>query len=170
VALLLALTGVPYMPTTARPTYGAVVAIPITLAGLATGVGRQSSYVDNTLAFGLDALVTLKWKFGAGAGGGSVDVYAYGSFDGANFIGQATGSDSIYTPTALQALQLRKLDSVAAPPAGFLYTGNFSMSAAFGVVPMRWGIIVHNNATGVAFDATPANFVLQYAPQNIQSV
>lgn len=136
-----------------------------TLASLPNASGRQSAAANNVTDGGVDSIVTVKLTNGTGTAG-SIDIYAYGTADGTNYTANTGTTDAVFTPTAAQALMLRKLDSIVTPASGLAYTNMFSIAGAFFTMPRLWGIVVMNNATGAAFNATAGNFTIQYSIVN----
>jgi hypothetical protein len=81
--------------TTATISYAASASITLTLP--ASGAARESTAIDNTTNKYVDALVHVKFTAGTVATNKQALIWVYGSEDGTNFDGAATGSDAAYT-------------------------------------------------------------------------
>lgn len=154
-----------------KENFGAAVsAITISLASLANGAWRQSTFVDNTLAGVdyLDAWVQVNAKTGATAAG-TIDLWLYGSIDGGTtYSDNATGTDGAYTATDTPQIFLGRLQTPSVTTQ--YHSSLFSVQQAFGGnIPPRWGLLVHNT-NGGALDATPGNFLEQFLGLTYQSV
>lgn len=131
-----------------KEALGSATAMTITLNSLGSSAtaARESTVVDNGTNKYLDALVEvlLNYPNSAPANDQAVTVYAYGTLDGTNYSGGATGSDAAYTmrtPTVLAQLGV-----IPTPTQNITYRSRpFSVAQAFGgVMPVKWGIIVVN--------------------------
>jgi hypothetical protein len=71
----------------------------ITLTLPASGASRESTAIDNTTNKYVDALVHVKFTAGTVATNKQALVWVYGSEDGTNYDGAATGTDAA-TPCA----------------------------------------------------------------------
>jgi hypothetical protein len=136
-------------------------AIACTFAGLATSSQRQSAYI-NTSGLGiLDALVMIEVRSAAAATSatGIVNVYAYGSFDGANFGDTVTGKDAAVTLTAPPNLTIIGTLNVVANAT--TYNSNpYSVASAFGgTMPPYWGVVVENKSGATLLAAGPTRLV-----------
>ena len=124
--------------------------ISITINSLANDAKRQSTAIDNATNCFLDALVQLKIATNttaASTGDKCVYVYAYGTTDGGtSYSGNASGSDGAFgtDPQALENCRL--IGAIHAPTQNKIYESDLmSVASAFGgLLPARWGIIVHN--------------------------
>jgi hypothetical protein len=147
--------------------YGAAgEALTITLASLAQAAARSSLAVDNTTNLFLDALVQLQIELAAGTPGSdkAVYVYAYGTVSSATEDWGDTeidGTDKAITMD--DPPNLRLMGAINAPTsAGVFESVPMSVAAAFGgVLPRKWGIVVHNQ-TNIAFHATEGNHLKRY--------
>jgi len=145
---------------------GSNQSITITLNGLANDAKRESSLVDNLTNCFLDAMVQVKIATNASAestGDKSVYVYAYGTADnGASCSGNASGSDAAFGTDPQQINNCRLIGVIYAPPQNKVYESDLmSVGAAFGgVLPQRWGIIVHNK-TGQTLKTSDCSAVYQ---------
>ena len=162
------------MPTTAKPLYGILTNIPITLAGLANSatVGRQSTIIDNNADLAVDAVVMFKTMTGTTpTAGNTIQLWAFGSLDGTNFTSGAGLVDAAFTPANITNPQLRLLESiiVTATNNQAYFSGPHSIQDAFrGSMPRKWGTFVLNNS-GAALNGTPSNHSMQYNPIWYQS-
>jgi len=135
-----------------------------TLASLASstsGVGRQSTIIDNSTGLYIDALVMIKVKTGASgvSATGYIDVYAIGTVDGGTTYTDGAGASD----AGLTVVAARKLGSFPAVANATTYTSQvMSVAQAFGgVLPAKWGIVVVN-VSGAALDATEGNHAKLY--------
>lgn len=145
-----------------KTAFGTSTAITCTMASLASAAARQSTVVDNGTNKFVDALVNISVKTSASAPSGekAVYVYVYGSEDGTNYSGEASGSDASYTISSPTNLTL--LGRIECPAASTTYKGVFSVGFAFGGrLPRKWGIII-KNATGNALDASEGSHQKTY--------
>lgn len=151
------------MTTTATPVYGTPTALTITLASLANDnnlvAGRASTAVDQKdTDDAIDVLVGGKVTTGTSpTASKQIEVWAYGSYDDAEFSGGASGSDAALTPDAKSLLKLLTIIPTVNTSNKTYHWGPYSVAQAFGgLVPVQWGIyIVHN--TGVVLNATGSN-------------
>jgi len=129
---------------------GSSQAIAVTINGLANDAKRESTAVDNSANCFLDALVQVKIATNTAAdssGDKSVYVYAYGTVDdGAACSANASGSDAAFGTDPQQLNNCRLLGVIYAPTQNKIYESDLmSVASAFGgLLPQRWGIIVHN--------------------------
>lgn len=133
------------------------------IASLANNSLRQSTYVDNATNLYMDVLVFVKVKSGASgtSSTGMVNVYAYATADGGTtYTDGASGSDGSITPTSPTNLRFLGTINVVANATTY-YGGPFSMAAAFGCVPERWGIVIENKS-GATLDSTAGNHACFY--------
>jgi hypothetical protein len=125
-------------------------AITITINGLAHDARRESAAVDNSASCFTDALVQVKIATNAGAdstGDKSVYLYVYGTSDGGTtYSANASGSDAAFGTDPQQLNNCRLIGTIYAPTQNKVYQSDpISIACAFaGVLPQRWGIIVHN--------------------------
>jgi hypothetical protein len=145
-------------------------AITISLASLGSGSYQQSAAIDNSSNHYFDAAVQLVVKTGASGVSttGTVNVYAYGSAnDGSNYTDGCSGSNASFTPTTPTNLKL--IGVINAVSNATAYTGGpFSVAAAFGYLPAKWGVVVANN-TGASLDSTEGNHLKFFEGQQVQS-
>lgn len=145
---------------------GSNQSITITLNGLANDAKRESAAVDNSTNCFLDAMVQVKIATNASAdstGDKSVYVYAYGTADdGAGCSGNASGSDAAFGTDPQQLNNCRLIGVIHAPMQNLIYESDLmSVGAAFGgLLPQRWGIIVHNK-TGQTLKTSDCSAVYQ---------
>lgn len=144
--------------------YSTAQTVTITLTSLGDGAWRQSASVDNGTNKYIDAHLGGSIQVGTTpTDGTTIDVYAYGTYDGTNFTGGASGSDAAYTADGeedeLRLIQVITVDATSDQDYVF---GPISIAQAFGgVLPETWGIIVENN-TGAALNATGTNNEIQF--------
>ena len=151
---------------TATINYASAASVTITLTSLADGGYRESTAVDNTTNKYLDALVGGKVQIGAPSADGTIEFYAYGTYDGTEYTAGLTGSDGTITwgttgSTGLDGANNLPLLGVISVDAtddnDDARWGPFSVAAAFGgVLPSKWGIVVRNR-TGASLHATGTN-------------
>lgn len=145
--------------------YASVVALTITLGSLATsttGVGRQSTIVDNTTNRYQDILLSVSIKQGTSpTGNKSVQIYLIrDNNDGTAILDDNAGvSDAALT--VLNAPLIGTLINKSSPSTGDVLAGNFLITRP----GPKWGIaIVHD--TGVNLDSTNGNHVVSYIGLN----
>lgn len=158
--------------TTTTLNSSAAQTVTITLTSLGDGAWRQSAVVDNdvTNKF-LDALVGGSIQVGAVTADGTIDVYAYGSYDDTNFSGGVGSTDQAITwgttgSTSVEGFrQLMLLGQIVVDTTddnNDILFGPFSVAEVFGgLLPTKWGIVIENN-TGVALNATGTNNEVQF--------
>jgi hypothetical protein len=140
--------------------------ITITLNSLAHDAKRESDAVDNSTNCFLDALVQVRIATNtssASTGDMSVYVYAYGSADGGTSCsGNASGGDASFGTDPQQLANCRLIGVIYAPTQNKVYESDLlSVAGAFGgILPQRWGIIVHNR-TGQTLKAGDCSAVYQ---------
>ena len=138
--------------------------VTITLASLASGASRQSSQivVSGLSPIPLDILVTVKLKAGSTNTGFFATLYACGSTDGGTtFTDNAGTTDAAITlPTTPNA---KYIGTINMPATATSYVaGPFGIAAHMdGSLPANLVLVV-NNATGGALDATGANHSITY--------
>lgn len=136
-----------------KEKYSASAGFTITLASLASstsGVGRQSTLIDNSTTKYKRIIVYLKIKQGTSPTGNRF-VYVYGIRGDGTIRDDAAGaSDAAFT--RLNTMELGVLANKASPSTGDLLTGSF----VFENPGPEWGIaVVHD--TGVNLDSTEGN-------------
>jgi hypothetical protein len=131
----------------------------ITLNSLADDAKRESTAVNNATNCFLDALVQVKIATNTSTdstGDKCVYVYAYGTTDGGTtYSGNAAGTDGAFGTDPQQLSNCRLIGVIGAPTQNKVYESDaMSVASAFGgVLPQRWGIIVHNK-TGQTLKAS----------------
>ena len=88
---------------TYRLNYATAASVTITLTSLGDGSWRQSASVDNGTNKYIDAHVGGSIQVGSAAAG-TIDIYAYATYDGSTFTGGASGSDAAYTANGEESL------------------------------------------------------------------
>jgi hypothetical protein len=134
------------------------VALTISLASLTNNSARESTAIDNTGNLDFDANVFLKIKSPASgtSATGYVNIYAYGSADGGTtYPDNVTGTDAAITLVVPPNVKLIGVMNLVANATTYK-AGPFSIAAAFGYLPGKWGIIVENK-TGGTLDTTEGN-------------
>ncbi len=140
--------------------------IAVTINGLASDAKRESAAVDNSTNCFLDALVQLAIATNTASdstGDKSVYVYAYGTADGGtSYSGNASGSDAAFGADPQQLNNCRLIGVVYAPTQNKIYkSDSMSVASAFGgILPQRWGIVVHNK-TGQTLKTSDCSAVYQ---------
>lgn len=157
---------------TAAISYSSPATITLSLApggvGLASSAtaGRESTAVDNSSNLYIDAIVGGFITVGTTPTANTfVEVWVYGSYDGTNYSGGATGSDAALTPTqqAKTYMKLGAILPVTATTSNIKHTFTIGSVAALfgGVLPTKWGLYVQNQS-GVALNATGSNHEFKY--------
>jgi len=145
---------------------GSNQAIVITLNSLGNDAQRESDVVDNSTNCFWDALVQVRIATNtstASTGDKSVYVYAYGTSDeGTTCSGNASGSDGAFGTDPQQLANCRLVGVIYTPTQNKIYESDLmSIAGAFGgVLPQRWGIIVHNR-TGQTLKAGDCSAIYQ---------
>jgi hypothetical protein len=140
--------------TTATISYGTSTSITLTLP--AANAARESTAIDNTTNKFVDALVHVKFTAGTVATNKQALVWVYGSEDGTNFDGAATGTDAAYTMRVPDAFALGCV--IPTPTNSAVYQKTFSVAQLFGgVLPRKWGLVFQSDGTG-----TPASGSFTY--------
>jgi len=156
-------------------SYASAATITMTLnpagVGLANGASRESSSVDNSSDLYVDALVGGIVQVGAIAADNTIEIYAYGSYDGTNYMAGLTGSDGTVTWGTTGntgdngLLDLPLLGVISVDPNDDntdMRWGPYSVAQAFGgVLPQKWGIVFVNR-TGAALNSTGSNNVTKF--------
>ncbi len=125
-------------------------AITVTINSLAHDAERESAAVDNAANGFVDALVQVQIATNTGAdstGDKSVYIYAYGTSDnGTTYSANASGSDAAFGTDPQQLNNCHLIGTLYAPTQNKIYKSDLmSVATAFGgLLPQRWGIIVHN--------------------------
>lgn len=154
---------------TRKIAYAAAASITGTLTSLASAGWRQTTAVDNTSNLYIDALVGGITQLGAPSVNGTMEIYAYGSWDSTNYTCGLSGSDGTITwGTNTGVLGYNDLI-----PLGVANTegtddnddvewGPFPLAAAFGGrMPPKWGLVFKDN-TGATLHATGTNNAIKY--------
>ncbi len=129
---------------------GANQAITITINSLANDAKRESAAVDNSMNCFADALVQVQIATNTGAdstGDKSIYIYAYGTSDnGTTYSANASGSDAAFGTDPQQLNNCRLIGTLYTPTQNKIYKSDLmSIATAFGgLLPQRWGLIVHN--------------------------
>lgn len=160
--------------TTATPLYGTTTALTITLASLATDAslvaGRQSTVISNNTDDAIDAIVGGKVTTGTSpTASKQIEVWAFGSYDDAEYGGGAGATDANFTPDAKTQFKLLTIIPTTSTSNQVYHWGPFSVAQAFGgVMPENWGIyMVHN--TGANLHATGSNHEVVYTSVKYES-
>lgn len=144
--------------------YGTSTALTITAASLASAANRSSAAVTTGTSANLaDVLLSVNCLTTATAPSGNkqIVVYAYGSEDGTNYLGNSSTTDNadgtdkaltaIGSPTALRFVGTIPLNQGAVAVTA---RGVWSLARLWGgVMPRKWGIVLYNDA-GTALGAT----------------
>ena len=157
--------------TTLSANYASVATVTLTLTSLANGSWRQSTVVDNTSNLYLDAMLGGSVQTGTTpTANGTIDIYLYGTYDGTNYTGGASGSDAAYTADGEENLfQLVKSIVVDTTSDQDYVWGPISVATAFGTMPSKWGMVVENNS-GTTLNATGTNNEAQFVGVKLDSV
>ena len=158
---------------TSKIAYGSATPIVITSAdGNANGVWCSSALVDNATNLNIDCMVGGSLQVGTvPAGGGTIDIYAAGSWDGVEFTAGCDMGDSDITWGTTGSshingeFDLPLLGSISVNEGDDdkdIVFGPFSIAQAFGGnMPKEFAIIIENN-TGAALHGTGTNNHLEY--------
>lgn len=154
--------------------YGTPADVTITLASLASDTnllaGRQSSEIDNTTVRALDYLISGKITTGTSPTGGSIEIWAVGSFDNVGLYPDTitNAGDAAKTLTTGTKTGFVRLVAAIAPNTTSNVTYPFapiSLASLFGssVCPPRFVLFVVQSS-GVALNATAANHQIRIQP------
>lgn len=142
--------------------------ITCTLTSLGDGGYRESAVVTNATDKFVDASVGGSIQVGTVTVRGLISIYAYASTDdGTTYSGGLAGTNETITwgttPSSSsvngysQLVRLHSIDVDATDDNNDIeFTCPVSIAEAFGFMPQKWGIVVHNE-TGVALHATGTN-------------
>ena len=145
--------------------------VTITLASLGSTSARQSTIIDNTTNQDIDAGLMVKLRSGASgtSSTGVANIYAFASADGGTNYTEGLGAtDAAATLTSPPNVKLIGTVSVVANSTTYV-GGPFSVAAAFGYLPGKWGVVVENK-TGAVLDGSAGNFNVVYERVQMQSV
>lgn len=149
--------------STVKSSYATIAAFTLTLASLASstsGVGRQSTLVDNTTNLYLAAQISLRLKMGTSPTANSlIYVYLIRSNNDTPIIDDEGGASDAGI-TIVNAVPLGTI-LCSASTTGAFYDGFFDTQALGIDLGPKWGIAVVNS-TGVAFDATEGNHLKKW--------
>lgn len=146
---------------TIKETFASATSMTITLASLASstsGVGRQSTLVDNTTNLYLSAIVYLKVTVGT-TPTANTPIYVYLiRYDNSAIADDGAGT----TDAGLTVVNSPLLGTIVctATTSNTAYYGVFDTSS-FGSLGPKWGIAVVNS-TAVALNATGGNHVVNF--------
>lgn len=162
------------MPTSGIQ-YGTPSALTHSLQSLASsaatsGVGRESTAVDNTSTLATDYSVGGKIKTGTTTANTQIEVWASGTYDTTSFVGGATGVDAALTliPAMKALLKLIALIQIPDTTVRTYPWGCASISNLFGFTPAKWNVWVLNTSNA-ALDATGGNHETKSTPFNYTS-
>lgn len=149
-----------------KTEYASSADLTITLASLATSAtlvaGRESTAVSNTTNKYVDYLLGGRITTGTSPTAGTIQVWAYGSFDDTpTYPDVLDGTDSAETMTSADikrsSLKLIAVIVTDATSDRSYYFGPVSIANAFGgSIPKNWGVWVTHN-TAVNLNATAGN-------------
>lgn len=149
---------------TTNISYSEAQTVTMTNTSLGDGSWRQSLAVDNGTNLFVDAHLGGSIQTGTTpTANGTIDIYAYGTYDGTSFTGGASGSDAAYTADGEELLfpLLLSITVDATSDTDYVF-GPISVAQAFGgILPETWGIVIENN-TGAALNATGTNNEIQF--------
>jgi hypothetical protein len=156
---------------TVTTNYDTTGTVTITLASLANGAYQCSEVKDNTTDKYVDIVVGGSIQIGAPTADGTIEIYAYGSYDGTTYTGGVpgtnttitwgtTGATSVHGYSQLKLLQVLDVDDT--DDNKDVIWGPVGIAQAFGgVLPIKWGLVIRN-VTGVILHATGTNNEVQY--------
>lgn len=143
--------------------YGISTTLPITAGSLASAANRSSAAVQTSTTGNVTSImltVNVLTTATAPTGNKQVVVYGYFSEDGINYQGNSSTTDNVDgTDKALTAVgsptTLTFLGTIQLNAGAVAVTEHFTteVTARFGCVPRKWGIVLYNDA-GTALGAT----------------
>jgi hypothetical protein len=152
--------------------FGADTALTITAGSLASAANRSSASVTTGLTNNVvNALVTVNILTTSTAPSGNkfVTVYAYESEDGTNYSGASSTVDNVDgTDKTLTAIgspsNLKSMGTVQLNQGAVAATihGIFDLLGTFGHVPVKWGIVLYNDAGTALGGTVMASYREQY--------
>lgn len=155
------------MPSAILEKFGTATAMTITLASLSnssSGIGRQSTIVDNTTARYQDVIVFAKIKLGTSPTANQAIYFYLIRDDGVTNIRTDGAGATDAALTIRNAELVGTLITGAAPATGDTLSDGFLIKS----VGPKFGIAVVNNS-GVNLDATAGNHLLEYIGVNVES-
>jgi hypothetical protein len=151
--------------TTTTVDHASAGTITITLTSLPDGSYRQSAAINNDTNGYIDAHVGGSIQVGTSpTAAGTIEIYAYGSYDNTNYTAGCSGSDAAYTADGEEdLLKLIEVITVDATSDQDYVWGPVPVAEKHfgGFLPVQWGIVVLNN-TGAALNATGTNNEVQF--------
>jgi hypothetical protein len=146
------------------PNYASAATVTITMTSLGNDSWRQSAVVDNTGNKYVDALLGGSIQVGATpVNGNAITVYVYGTYDSSTYTAGASGSDAAYTSDGEAHLFLPVERIIVDSTSNQDYVfGPVSVASVFGgVLPPKWGVVVHN-LSGGSLNATGTNNAIKF--------
>lgn len=147
---------------TLSETFSSATSITITLNSLAnssSGVGRQSTIIDNTSNKYLSAIVYIKFTVGTSPTA-NTPIYVYLLRDDGVTTLRTDGAGATDAGLTVVNAPLLGVINCPATTSDTAYYGEFDTSA-LGPLGPKWGIAIVNN-TGVTSNATAGNFVAEF--------
>lgn len=153
--------------------YGTSVVVTCTLANLPTATAWQSTAMDNSGLLAVDASLYMRIGLMTGGTTGNenmVHIYFYGSQDKTKFSDDVSGVDAAFAIKTTHNLRgpfsLNFQGATAAPAFCAVIP---SVASYFGgVLPVYWGVVVHNRTNTKL--ATGTTMTASYTPIYLQSV
>ena len=138
--------------------------------GLAAGQYGFSAIVDNTTNLYMDALVGGLLEVGTTtpAAGDTLDIYVYGMYDEATSTALTGAIDALYAGTDTEETEgtdfiienMKFLTSVTAESNVGFHWGPESIAQLFGgVMPPKWGLVLHNNGSATMAAGSLAEYI-----------
>ena len=153
-------------------TYASEVNLTVTSwgTGLAADQWGFSAIVDNSSNNYMDVLVGGLLEVGTTtpAAGDTLDIYVYGNYDTATSSALTGGIDALITGTDAEETEgtdfqkenLNFLISVSAEANVGYHWGPIAIASAFGgVVPPKWGLVLHNNGGATMAAGSLAEYI-----------
>lgn len=160
------------MATILTTTYASPLNLTITSwgTGLAATQWGFSTLVDNTTDKYVDALVGGLLEVGATtpAAGDTLDIYTYANYDTATSTALTGGIDALLPGTDAEETEgtdfqkenLILLAVVSAEANVGYHWGPVSVAAAYGgVLPPKWGLVLHNNGSATMAAGSVAEYI-----------
>jgi hypothetical protein len=150
-----------------KALFGAKTAMTITLGGLASstsGLGRQTTIVDNTTARYQLVHIYYSIKLGTSPTSNKGIYFHLISDDGVTTIRSDSAGASDASLQVVNAPQVEAATTGASAATGSVIAGHFLVRNP----GPKWGLAVYHDS-GVALDATNSNHVIEYIGENPQS-
>jgi hypothetical protein len=154
---------------TERDSFATPVALTVTLASLASstsGVGRQSTLVNNATTGAPEAFIFYKIMLGTSPTANTLITFYLLRYDSTDAIGDDGCGVSDAGITLLNAVQAASATTGPSPTTGTVLEGSFTLGPGNGTAPgPEWGLAIVNGS-GSALNSTGSNHLITYSLVN----